>query len=329
MRLKTFSAATMPEAMEEVRRVLGRDAVIVSTFEGRRGTGVQVTAALEDALPQPDEIPEQDQHPGSGPSDDPLTEALQFHGLPRQLLGRLVDLSKSMELDDAEAMLAGALDAGFDFAPLNLMPRKPVMLVGQPGAGKTVTVAKLAARAVMAGKKVRVITTDTIRAGGVAQLRGFTDILNTALEKADAPDILRNAISDAEDDELILIDSPGTNPFNSVEIRDLKRFLAIEGIEPVLVIAAGGDVAEASDIATAWRPLGIRRMIFTRLDATRRYGAIVAAADSTGFILGDVSLSPYVAEGLKVLNPVTMARLLLRQETLTTTLSENEEKAAQ
>ena len=96
-----------------------------------------------------------------------------------------------------------------------------------------------------------------------------------------------------------------------------------------LVIAAGGDVAEASDIATAWRPLGIRRMIFTRLDATRRYGAIVAAADSTGFILGDVSLSPYVAEGLKVLNPVTMARLLLRQETLTTTLSENEEKAAQ
>jgi flagellar biosynthesis protein FlhF len=329
MRLKTFSAATMPEAMEDVRRTLGRDAVIVSTFEGRRGTGVQVTAALEESLPQPEEIPDQDQNFGQPGTADPIKESLQFHGLPPQLASRLTKLAYSMELDDPEAMLAGALDAGFDFAPLVLTPGKPVMLVGQPGAGKTVTVAKLAARAVMSGKKVRVVTTDTIRAGGVAQLRGFTDILNTVLEKADAPDILRNAISDAEEDELILIDSPGTNPFNSIEIRDLKRFLAIEGIEPILVIAAGGDVSEASDIATAWRPLGIRRVIFTRLDATRRYGAIISAADASGFILGDVSLSPYVAEGLKVLNPVTMARLLLRQETLTTTLSDNEEKAAQ
>ncbi|MBT3703765.1 MAG: hypothetical protein HOE62_20120 [Alphaproteobacteria bacterium] len=329
MRLKTFSAATMPEAMAEVRQVLGRDAVIVSTFEGRRGTGVQVTAALEEALPQPEEIQEQAPHPGADGSANPLGEALQFHGLPERLASRLISLAQSMDVEDPEAQLAGALDAGFDFAPLNLMPRQPVMLVGQPGAGKTVTVAKLAARAVMAGKKVRVITTDTIRAGGVAQLRGFTDILNTELEKADAPDILRNAISYAGEDELVLIDSPGTNPYNSIEIRDLKRFLDIEGIEPVLVIAAGGDVAESSDIASAWRPLGIRRVIFTRLDATRRYGAIIAAADATGFILGDVSLSPYVAEGMKVLNPVTMARLLLRQETLTTTLSDNEEKAAQ
>jgi flagellar biosynthesis protein FlhF len=329
MRLKTFSAATMPEAMAEVRRVLGKDAVIVSTFEGRRGTGVQVTAALEEALPQPEEVREQAPHPSEGSSENPLVEALQFHGLPARLASRLINLAESMDLEDPEAKLAGALDAGFDFAPLNLMPRQPVMLVGQPGAGKTVTVAKLAARAVMAGKKVRVITTDTIRAGGVAQLRGFTDILNTELERADAPDILRNAISYAQEDELILIDSPGTNPYNNIEIQDLKRFLEVEGIEPVLVIAAGGDVAESSDIATAWRPLGIRRAIFTRLDATRRYGAIIAAADATGFILGDVSLSPYVAEGMKVLNPVTMARLLLRQETLTTTLSDNEEKAAQ
>ena len=133
----------------------------------------------------------------------------------------------------------------------------------------------------------------------------------------------------AEEDDLILVDSPGTNPFNSVEIQDLKRFLEVDGIEPVLVIAAGGDVNESSDMAAAWRPLGVRRVIFTRLDATRRYGAIIAAADATGFILGDVSLSPYVAEGLKVLNPVTMARLLLRQETLTSTLSDSEEKAAQ
>jgi len=328
MRLKTFSAPTMSQAMEDVRKTLGKDAVIVSTFEGRRGTGVQVTAALEETLPQPAEPLPEDTLSASAKNLDPLTEALQFHGLPERLSTRLISLARSIDLEDDESMLAGALDAGFDFSPMNLLPRKPIMLVGQPGAGKTVTIAKLAARAVMAGKSVRVITTDTIRAGGVTQLKAFTDILNTPLEKADAPDILRSAISDAGEDDLILIDSPGTNPFNSVEIRDLKRFVSIEGVEPVLVIAAGGDVAESSDIASAWRPLGIKRVIFTRLDATRRYGAIIAAADATGFVLGDVSLSPYVAEGLKVLNPLTMARLLMRQETLST-LSDSEEKAAQ
>ena len=329
MRLKTFSAPTMKDAMEEVRRELGSDAVIVSTFEGRRGTGVQVTAALEEALPQPEETHVPEEHPASAGTGDPLVQALSFHGLPDRLASRLVKLANSMDLEDPEAKLAGALDAGFDFAPMNLLPRKPVMLVGQPGAGKTVTVAKLAARVVMKGKNVKVISTDTIRAGGVAQLKGFTDILGTELEKADAPDILRLAISEAAEDELVMIDSPGTNPFNNVEVQDLKRFLEIEGIEPVLVVAAGGDVAECSDMASAWRPMGVRRIIFTRLDATRRYGAIIASADATGFILGDVSLSPYVAEGLKVLNPVTMARLLLRQETLTSTLSDSEEKAAQ
>jgi flagellar biosynthesis protein FlhF len=329
MRLKTYSAATMSDAMEQVRRELGKDAVIVSTFEGRRGTGVQVTAALEEALPQPEEIEIEDPQSTVGEGGDQLVEALRFHGLPQRLTSRLYSLAQSMDLEDDESKLAAALDAGFDFSPMNLMPRKPVMLVGQPGAGKTVTVAKLAARAVMAGKSVRVITTDTIRAGGVAQLKGFTDILSIELERADAPDILRNAIADAGENDLVLIDSPGTNPFNSIEIRDLKRFLSIDGIEPVLVIAAGGDVAESSDIASAWRPLGIRRVIFTRLDATRRYGAVIAAADTTGFILGDVSLSPYVAEGLKILNPLTMARLLMRQETLTNALSDSEEKAAQ
>ncbi|MBV9523366.1 MAG: GTP-binding protein, partial [Alphaproteobacteria bacterium] len=46
MRLRTFTAPTMPEAMALVRRHLGGDAVILST---RRANGsVALTAALEE-----------------------------------------------------------------------------------------------------------------------------------------------------------------------------------------------------------------------------------------------------------------------------------------
>ena len=321
----------MADAMEQVRETLGDDAVIISTHQGRRGTGVQVTAALDESPAEP--VP-----PAEDPRSNPLAQdggdnqigaALQFHGLPTHLAERVTQMAMSMEVEDIESALAAALDAGFDFSPMSLTPNRPVMLVGQPGAGKTLTIAKLAARAVMEGQSVCVISTDTIRAGGIAQLSGFTDILGTELRTADSPDVLRSAIGEADEGDLILIDSPGVNPFNQVEIRDLKRFLNLGGIEPVLVAAAGGDVLEAADIATAFRPLGIRRMIFTRLDATRRYGAIVAAADSAAMMLGEVSLSPFVAEGLKILNPASMARLLLRQESIKASIGDKEEQAAE
>ncbi len=330
MRLKTFTAPTMTEAMAEVRAALGRDAVIVSTFEGRQGTGVQITAALEDKLPHPPVLKEDSEYEtiDGRASTLSLGQILAYHGLPKQLHARLVSLAQSMDAGDSEQALAGALDAGFNFSPLNLRPGQPVMLIGEPGAGKTVAVAKLAARVVMKGKSCRVISTDTIRAGGIAQLSGFTDILQTPLQTASAPDELRSALSAAADDAYVLIDSPGTNPFSHGEVKDLKRFL-IKGIEPVLVMAAGGDAAEAVDIAAAFRPLGAQRIVFTRIDVTRRYGSIVAAADAAGMMLGDVSLSPFVAEGMKTINPVSLARLLLKQATSQASLPGKQEKAAE
>ena len=47
MRLKSYTAATMAEAMSLVRRELGDDAIIVSTQRAATGKGVRITAALE------------------------------------------------------------------------------------------------------------------------------------------------------------------------------------------------------------------------------------------------------------------------------------------
>ena len=52
MRLKTFTAPSMPEAMRLVRDQLGPDAIIVSSQPADKGKGVIVTAAIEQA-PEP------------------------------------------------------------------------------------------------------------------------------------------------------------------------------------------------------------------------------------------------------------------------------------
>ena len=47
MRLKSFTANTMKDAMQMIRETLGEDAIIVSTQEMVGGKGVRVTAAID------------------------------------------------------------------------------------------------------------------------------------------------------------------------------------------------------------------------------------------------------------------------------------------
>lgn len=47
MRLKSFYANTMTEAMQMIRDTLGEDAIIVATREEKGGKAVRVTAAID------------------------------------------------------------------------------------------------------------------------------------------------------------------------------------------------------------------------------------------------------------------------------------------
>ncbi len=69
------------------------------------------------------------------------------------------------------------------------------MLVGPPGAGKTLTCAKLAARHVLRGAAPGVITADGQRAGASAQLAAFTGVLGLTLAVAPTPATLGKALA--------------------------------------------------------------------------------------------------------------------------------------
>jgi flagellar biosynthesis protein FlhF len=208
---------------------------------------------------------------------------------------------------------AAALEDHFDFAPLpeRKAPR-PFMLVGPPGSGKTITVAKLAARARLAGRPVGVITTDTIRAGAVEQLTAFTKILEVEIHQVRGPEALPQAVDTMMGQfDLVFIDSPGLNPFSHHDMDYLKALTRISNVESILVLAAGGDAGEAADIGESFSACGATRILATRLDMTRRLGSVLAAADSGQLMFSEVSLNPHVATGLCAINPVSMARMIL------------------
>jgi len=309
MRLRNFTAPSMQEAMARVRQELGGDAIIVSTDDTSPGE-VRVTAAVEEAEPSAA------QASAAADVTDRLSEALSANGVPTTLAEKILMASLALDTGDELESLSGAIAAVFSFAPIPERGRaRPIMFVGAPGAGKTMTIAKLAARAVMAKRPIRLISADTIRAGAIEQLAAVARILGVRLHAVENVRRLAELAADSTE-ELTLIDSPGINPYNAVDRRDLATLVAAAGAEPMLVTAAGGDAVDCVEIARIFRDLGCSRMAVTRLDLTHRLGSVLAAAAGAKLAFSEAGVAPEIADGLSPFTPLVLARRLLAQSEL-------------
>jgi flagellar biosynthesis protein FlhF len=315
MRLKSFTANSMAEAMAMVRAELGDEAIIVTTQRAAGGKGVRITAAME-----PQDADDAIARMLSGSDETELVESLRTalvqHGTPARLVERLCNAARASEHNDPVLALASALEAGYAFAPLpDLAAPRPFMLVGPPGVGKSIAVAKLAARSVLKRRSVAVITADSIRAGAIEQLAAFTRILQIDLISVRGPETLAQAVQDAAGNyDIVFVDSPGVNPFKQKDMEYLQSLIEASDVEPILALAAGSDPAEAAEMGEAFGAIGATRLFASRLDTTRRLGGILAAADAAQLMFCDVSVNPHVAQGLCPISPVAMARLILPRE---------------
>lgn len=314
MRLKTYSAENLNKAIAKVRAELGADAIIVSSQSAPGKDRVIVTAALDtedDFEIFTKELPRGDEASDLGD----VIRALNYHGTPIGLTDRLLDAMWEANTEDPVLALAASLDQELRFKPLfEESDRRPLMLVGPPGSGKTVSLAKLAARETLAGRQVDVITTDTVKAGGVEQLAAFTNILDCPLRPAEGGAALANALAECRVGARVLIDSAGTNPFDGGALSELATLAASADANLAVVLAAGGDPIEAAEIASAFLDINAGRLIYTRVDGVHRLGALLAAG-APPMAISEVGIGPHIAEGLTQVNPVSLARLLLRRTT--------------
>jgi len=322
MRLKTFHAKTMMEAMDLVRNELGADAVIIQSDDGK--SGVRITAALEAGAtpPPPKAAPDPYQTPieVEKSQEIPLTAefdaadiraVLNHHGLPFDTAGHIEKSATSINAASLSEAIGSALETVIRFSPLTDAHARPIMLVGPPGVGKTVSAAKLTADALLHGREVHLISTDTQKAGGVQQLDHFAQLMKQTVSTAATPKELAAVVkSKNSEDYLTIIDTPGTNAFDMQELESLLNFIQHVDAEPILVLPAGLDPLDAQEIAGVFSQMGCQRFIATRLDAARRYAGIVMAARPGYLALAAISRSPFVADGLETATPIAFSRLL-------------------
>ncbi len=305
MRIRIFRAASLADAMAQVRDELGLDALILET-ETRAGL-VEVTAALEmeeesepaarfNPLPDP-ALPDLPAAPFALPqAQGPLFR----HNLPPALLSALED-----------GPLEAACSRLFRFSRLPLdADGAPLMLTGPPGSGKTLTMAKLATRLVMEGYRPLVITADEQRAGAIEQLAAFTRLLGLTLIAAGRPEMLARALGRREALSPVLIDAPGLDLLDPAQNALLAELIAASGACTALVLPAGLDPAEAEEVAQAHALHGAQLLVPTRLDRTARLGGVLAACHIAGLALTEAGVGTDVADGLTRLTPVTLAARL-------------------
>lgn len=300
MRLRVFEAPTSQQALARMREELGPDAVVVATRD--TAVGVCVTAAVETHDP---DLRGMLETPGHSAVTARIEEVLDGHAVPRPLIERLLLRVRETGLDDPQLALADAL-GGLAAGVAEGLPER-LALVGPCGGGKTAAVAKLAAEARLAGRRPRVASLDTRRAGGVARLQSLLEPLGLTVRRCDDP---RSLASEPEEAGPELVDTGGINPFSGRDLAALAEVLSHLRQEPVLVLPAGLDAVDSGEIAANFAALGVRRMIVGKLDMARRLGGLLAAMDA-GLRPCRVSIGPAVGSRLLPLSPASLARLLL------------------
>lgn len=316
MRIRTFTARSMSEALRLVRQELGRDAVILGNRDVAEG--VEVTAAIDPSdAPVTDSFQVQDRDLGPNvlplevnDDEDQLPEeaerllrAVAFHGAPLEVNEKLC--RRAAQVNDPSLMvsLAAGVEDVFRFMPFGRPSDNALVLVGPPGAGKTVVAAKYAVESVLSGRPLKIATTDIERPGGEMRLMELAEILDNRPVRLTPGRRL-------EWSGPRIIDTEGVNPFDDSDIQKLRETIEINDAEPVLVLPAGGDPYEYEDIAYVFAELGVTRLVATRIDTARRIGGILAAA-STGLNFAAAGASPVIADGLYPLTPTALARLIL------------------
>ena len=335
MKLRTFTAKDMPTALAQIKKALGPDAVILASQKEPGRQSIRVTAAIDADSKQTafedfkDTIEFAKRRNQQREWLDQLAQLLEFHRVPDQTIHRIKRMSESIDLSAiltlqkistasskpiiTEKLLETLLERCFTFSPIDIEEAgKRICLVGPMGAGKTIATAKFATLLAMKKKGVSVITLDNERAGAIEQLSKYTDILKLDLHIASSKQELLSIIKSIPLNHTTLIDTPGISPTDQHGVNQLLTTIDSASIEPVLVIPAGLDSEESIDIAQSFNHPSIKRILATRMDATRRYGNIIAAASSCGLAFSHFSDSPQVANSCIQLNEAMLASFLLK-----------------
>jgi flagellar biosynthesis protein FlhF len=152
-------------------------------------------------------------------------------------------------------------------------------LVGPTGAGKTTTIAKLAARWCMrhGGQDLALVSTDGYRIGARDQLSTYARILGVPMHAANSGKDLAQVLEKLKSKKMVLIDTAGMGPH---DVRLSEQLAALQlgaaRARVLLALPAQGEAHALEEIVQAFAPLTPVACILTKVDEAASLGAVIS-----------------------------------------------------
>jgi flagellar biosynthesis GTPase FlhF len=315
MKLKSYFSGTVEAAMELARKEMGDEALLVNarpaTPETRYLGAYEVVFGLAEVGRTPWSARDAlvPQKPTRGSAADlgvRPTAALHARLIAQDLdpaLAKAVEQGQPLdELFDVEASL-GCPGEG----------RAIVALVGPPGAGKTTTLAKLAAHYGMASRKpVQILSADVLRIGAAEQLRSLASSIGIGFSVAETAGALMQMLEEHRSKELVLIDTPGLSPVEMEDAAELADLIAsYPDVDTHLVLPAFMRQSDMSRVIHRYSVFQPKKLLFTHLDETGQYGPLVSQAASWSLPISFLGVGQEIPDDLEPAVHSRLAKLIL------------------
>ncbi len=245
-----------------------------------------------------------------------------------KMVERLRERAAKEKITDPQAargLLRLELEEIFRLPPGIRAVNKPevVLMIGVNGVGKTTTIAKLAYREKLLGKKVLIAAADTFRAAAVEQLGVWADRVGARFHArepgADPASVAWEAMDIAlrENFDIVFIDTAGRLQTKVNLMEELSKIRQVIGKKHpgaphrnILVLDATTGQNALSQAKLFKDAAGVNELILTKLDGTAKGGVAIAVAMQEKLPITFVGLGEKM-EDLRPFNGDDFARALV------------------
>jgi flagellar biosynthesis protein FlhF len=189
------------------------------------------------------------------------------------------ELPEQMTPEQARYLPLGMLSRGLPVSGRGRSQEGGVTaLVGPTGVGKTTTLAKLAARAVVrhGASQVALVSTDHYRIGAAAQLEHYGRLLGVRVYPAYDAQSLRQVLELLKDCHTVLVDTAGLAGNDPRLKEQLDALREVGDLRACLVLAANAQAQSLEEAVRAYLPLKPHAAILTKLDEAPSLGGALS-----------------------------------------------------
>ncbi len=313
----------MRDALARVREELGPDALVLSTemvqARGWRGMmggrEVEIAAAVEHEVSEVRPARQELRQPVA----DTVPETLSGLAARLESVGFAPELARGIKPAagtkvrqgaTADAVRRAVAEWVIPFVAADDSYSAIEVFVGPPGAGKTTTVAKIAAQErARRGARLRLVSADGFRVGAVEQLRLYADIIGAPFAAARSAVDLDRAL--AAGSGPVLVDTAGRSPKDGAARELLAVLQGARGVRTHLVVPAASSAREVARLLALHADAKLDRIVLTKVDEAESAAPLASVLRDAGLPVSYLGIGQRVPDDLLRATPAHLTATLL------------------